>query len=62
MQVLSLFDGMSCGRIALDKAGTINISDTQRFRMLGNGWTADLVAWFFGFLKSRPDEFDSLAF
>ena len=29
MNVLSLFDGMSCGQIALDK--------------LGNGWTVEVI-------------------
>ena len=27
------------------------VSDTQRYRMLGNGWTVDVVAHFFVFLK-----------
>ena len=30
MNVLSLFDGMSCGQIALNR--------------LGNGWTIDVIA------------------
>jgi hypothetical protein len=34
MKVLSLFDGMSCGRIALDRARIC----------VGNGWTVDIVA------------------
>jgi len=27
------------------------VSDTQRYRMLGNGWTVDVIAHFFAFLK-----------
>jgi len=33
MKVLSLFDGMSCGRIALDQ--------------LGNGWTVEVIKHIF---------------
>lgn len=29
------------------------VSDTQRYRMLGNGWTVDVVAHFFVFLKGE---------
>ena len=78
--VLSLFDGMSCGQLALDTLGikvknyfaseidsyamqiakknypntkhigsvpdnyTEGVSNTQRFKMLGNGWTIDVIA------------------
>jgi site-specific DNA-cytosine methylase len=27
------------------------VSDTQRYRMLGNGWTVDVIAHIFSFLK-----------
>jgi DNA (cytosine-5)-methyltransferase 1 len=27
------------------------VSDTQRYRMLGNGWTVDVIAHIFGYLK-----------
>jgi site-specific DNA-cytosine methylase len=30
------------------------VSNTQRYRMLGNGWTVDVIAWFFGFLGNPP--------
>lgn len=30
------------------------VSDTQRYRMLGNGWTVDVIAYIFSFLKSEP--------
>ena len=49
MNVLSLFDGMSCGRIALDRLGikvdnyTNHVSNTQRYKMLGNGWTIEII-------------------
>ena len=29
------------------------VSDTQRYRMLGNGWTVDVIAHFFAFLKGE---------
>jgi DNA (cytosine-5)-methyltransferase 3A len=30
---------------------TNHVSDTQRFRMLGNGWTADVIAHIFSYMK-----------
>lgn len=30
---------------------TSSVSDTQRYRMLGNGWTVDVIAYIFGFMK-----------
>jgi DNA (cytosine-5)-methyltransferase 3A len=32
---------------------TDGVSDTQRYRMLGNGWTVDVIAHFFVFLKGE---------
>ena len=29
------------------------VSDTQRYRMLGNGWTVDVIAYIFSFLKGE---------
>ena len=29
------------------------VSSTQRYRMLGNGWTVDVIAYIFGFMKSE---------
>jgi DNA-cytosine methyltransferase len=29
------------------------ISDTQRYRCLGNGWTAEVIIWIFSFLKKE---------
>lgn len=72
IKVLSLFDGMSCGRIALERAGvkhyryitplecerlqtvpdnyTSCVSNTQRYKMLGNGWTVDVIAHILSYL------------
>ena len=56
MNVLSLFDGMSCGQIALERTGvkvdnyTSCVSDTQRYKMLGNGWAVDVIAHILSFL------------
>ena len=30
---------------------TACVSDTQRYKMLGNGWTVDVIAHIFGFIK-----------
>lgn len=30
---------------------TNHVSDTQRYRMLGNGWTVDVIAHIFGYIK-----------
>jgi DNA (cytosine-5)-methyltransferase 3A len=29
------------------------VSDTQRYRMLGNGWTVDVVAYIFSFMDKN---------
>lgn len=77
MKVLSLFDGISAGQLAIQRAGisvdayyasevdkyaisvtqnayphfpdnwTEGISDTQRYKALGNSWTVDVVAHIF---------------
>ena len=63
MNVLSLFDGISCGRLALDRANvtvdTYLASEIDRYAInvaksnypdtihLGNGWTVDVVAHIF---------------
>jgi DNA-cytosine methyltransferase len=36
------------------------VSDTQRYRMLGNGWTVDVVAHFFSYLKNQHEKQISL--
>jgi len=41
MNVLSLYDGMSCTQLALKSIG---VSNTQRYKMLGNGFTVDVIA------------------
>ena len=74
INVLSLFDGISCGHIALDKAGisinkyyaseidkyeskvtnknyTEGISNTNRYKCIGNGWTVDVIAYILSYLK-----------
>ena len=55
--VLSLFDGMSCGQIALKNMGLeidnypedvlMNVSYTQALRMIGNGWTVRVIEHIF---------------
>ena len=41
MNILSLFDGISGGQQALQRAG---ISDTQKYKSLGTGWTIEVIA------------------
>lgn len=42
---------LECERLQTVKDGyTSNVSDTQRFRMLGNGWTVDVIAHIFNHL------------
>lgn len=41
-----------CERLQTVPDGYTNIvSDTQRYRMLGNGWTVDVIAYIFSFIK-----------
>lgn len=43
-----------CERLQTVPIGyTDGVSDTQRYRMLGNGWTVDVIAHFFVFLKGE---------
>lgn len=60
MQVLSLFDGISCGRVALERAGipveTYYASEIDKYAIqiskknypdiiqIGDGWTVDVIA------------------
>jgi DNA (cytosine-5)-methyltransferase 3A len=32
-----------------DNGKNVNISNTQRYKCIGNGWTADVIAHIFGF-------------
>ena len=49
LTVLSLFDGMSCARQALERVGIP--SDSARYKMLGNGWTIEVIAHILSYLK-----------
>ncbi len=43
---------LECERLQTVKDGyTSNVSDTQRYRMLGNGWTVDVIVHIFSYLK-----------
>lgn len=58
MRILSLFDGISCGRVALERAeitvGAYYASEnTQRYKAIGNGWTVDVIAHIFRELKKQ---------
>ena len=70
MNILSLFDGMSCGQIAINRPGikydnyfaseidnyTNHVSDSQRYRMLGNGWTVDVIVHILKYLKHKNND------
>jgi len=32
---------------------TSSVSDTQRYKQLGNGWTVDVIAWILGFIEQE---------
>ena len=43
---------IECERLQTVKDGfTSIVSDTQRYKMLGNGWTIDVIAHIFNYLK-----------
>jgi DNA (cytosine-5)-methyltransferase 3A len=45
-----------CERLQTVPDGYTNyVSDTQRYRMLGNGWTVDVIAYIFSFIKKCPN-------
>lgn len=58
MNVLSLFDGMSCGQIALQRANidycNYFASEINKQSMLGEGWTVDIIAHIFRYIKNTP--------
>ena len=47
VKVLSLFDGISCGMVALERAGY----KVERYYALGNGWTVDVIAHILSYAK-----------
>lgn len=67
MKVLSLFDGISCGRVALERAGIpvekYYASEIDKYAIqiskknypdiiqIGDGWTVDVIAHIFKGLK-----------
>jgi len=45
-----------CERLQTVPDGYTNfVSDTQRYRMLGNGWTVDVIAYIFSFMVKCPN-------
>jgi len=43
MNVLSLFNGMECASLCLEQAGAQVVSDSQAYKMIGNGWQCDTI-------------------
>lgn len=65
MNVLSLFDGMSCGQIALKElriepdiyyASEIDKFAIKQCKMLGNGWTVDVITHILSHMKLNEIE------
>jgi DNA (cytosine-5)-methyltransferase 3A len=61
MKVLSLCDGMSCGRLALERCGipveeyyASEIKDIAA-DVLGDGWTIDVIAHILSFIPDGKD-------
>ena len=61
MNVLSLFDGsrirrltpLECMRLqTVDDNYLMPVSDSQKYKMLGNGWTIEVIAHLLSYLKS----------
>ena len=51
--IIRKFKPVECERLQTVKEGyTEGVSNTQRYKMLGNGWTVDVIAHIFKFLKS----------
>lgn len=49
---ISCYTPLECERLqTVPDNYTNHVSDTQRYRMLGNGWTVDVVAHIFSYLK-----------
>ena len=45
---------VECERLQTVPDGYTNhVSSTQRYKMLGNGWTVDVIAYIFGFIKAE---------
>lgn len=60
IRVLSLFDGMSCGQIALRDLGIpievyyaseIGVLQDTAIRLLGNVWTAEVIKHILSFMR-----------
>ena len=48
---------LECERLqTLPDNYTEGISDTNRYKCIGNGWTVDVIAWIFKDLKKELDE------
>jgi site-specific DNA-cytosine methylase len=43
---------LECERLQTVADGyTVHVSDSQRYKMLGNGWTVDVIAHIFNYIK-----------
>ncbi len=47
---------IDCERLQTVQEGyTKTVSDCQRYKMLGNGWTVDIIAWIFSHIKLKVE-------
>lgn len=70
IKVLSLFDGISCGMVALERAG-IKVDEyiayeidedaikVRRSEVCGNGWTVDVIVHIIKGLPNIEKEYES---
>ena len=42
-----------------DKGNTVKISNTQRYKCIGNGWTVDVIAHILSFTKNNVNLLDT---
>jgi len=52
---IRMFHPVECERLQTlpDGYTDCGISNTQRYRQIGNGWTVDIIAWIFSFIKGE---------
>lgn len=52
---------LECERLqTLPDGYTDGVSDTQRYKMIGNGWTVDVIAHIFKYIKERDNAFQEV--
>lgn len=55
INVLSLFDGISCGQVALNNAG-IKVNNYFAVKATGNGWEVGMITHIFNQMAALADK------